>query len=238
MPGKQKRQWKLDDPKADEVDHGRGKRISRPVESVYDHQAVGIDDIAKADDPQAVGTVPDHHRVATENTHKMRGKEQEYHRDPAQKKHIEIGRSPDRLLCPLRLLGAQVLPYQRRSSRTQTPGRQNGEDHNPDGDRIARGGGAAKGLNQAHHAYPTRGGHGKLERAVAGNAQDIGHDFEVESAVLTVDYNAPPASPQNVEGEKDAHATANAGRNGRTGDSQFRKWTQSQNQTGIQAEVD
>ena len=37
---------KLHDPKAEEVDHGGGKSVSRAIEGVYDHQTVGIQHVA------------------------------------------------------------------------------------------------------------------------------------------------------------------------------------------------
>src|SRR5262252_954262 len=110
--------------------------IARAVKGLEHHHAIGVADISVAQDPQTSGSQRDDRRIAREKTHDGRGKDQKKDANAAEEKHVVEAGAPDRSLCPVGLLGPEILADQRSGGVAQTPAWQEYENENADGDGV------------------------------------------------------------------------------------------------------
>ncbi len=77
-----------------------------------------------------------------------------------------------------------------------------------------------------------------MQHAIARDAQDVGHHLEIDAQMFTPNLNPAPAPPEDVNLEQNPDAAPGRRGDGRSGHTQAWKWAQSQDEAGIETEID
>src|SRR6202008_50631 len=111
--------------------------------------------------------------------------------------------------------------------------RQYDENQNADGDGVSGQRGGAEQTNYAHQTDPACVRDRKLQDAGQRNAHQSPQDVEFQANLLAQDADALGTTQQPVKLVE--HTDAASGKRGqcRTRDTQLRKWSPAENQTGI-----
>src|SRR5580658_7810912 len=121
-------QRNLDEPESEQIHDGWGDGVAGAVEGLQHDHAVGVADVAVADDAQAGRGQRNDLGVVGEQTHDRLGKDHEEDADAAEKEHVVEAGAPYRFFGALGLLGAEVLADQGGCGVAESPRRQEDED--------------------------------------------------------------------------------------------------------------
>src|SRR6266446_2279146 len=201
-------QGNFQEPEAEEIDNGRSDGIARAVEGLEHDHAVGIADVAVAENAQAGGGQRNDGGVIGEQAHRGLGEKDEENANGAEKSHVPKAGAPDGSFGAFGLLGAEVLADERGGGVAESPARQDDENEYANGDGIAGEGCGAEDADNADETDPTGVGDGKLQDAGERDAKQPQQDAQVDAKLLTKDANALGAAEQAVELIKDANAAA------------------------------
>src|SRR5215472_10039670 len=212
--------------------------IARAVERLEHHHAVGVADIAIAQNAQAGSGQRDDCGIAREKTNDGRGKEQKEDPNAAEEKHVVEAGTPDGGFRAVRLLGYEILPDQGGGGVAQAPAWQENENENADGDGVAGQHRRAEDAGDAHEADPTRMCDHKLKNAGQRNAQQPQQHLKVDAELAAQNMNA--LGPLQKAVELIEHADAASGKRGErcAGDAELRKWAPTENETGVEDQID
>src|SRR6266571_8875443 len=133
----------LQQPETEEMHDRRRDGVSRAVEGLEHDHAVGITDVAVAENAQAGDGQWDDERIAGEETDDRFGEDDEEHADGAEKNHVVKAGAPDGSFRALGLLGAEVLADEGGGGVAEAPTRHQHEDQDADGDGVAGEGSGA-----------------------------------------------------------------------------------------------
>ena len=164
-------QRNLNEPEAEEIHDGRGDGVACAVEGLQHDHAVGVADVAVADDAQARRGQRDDLRVLGEEAHDGLGEDDEEDADAAEEKHVVEAGAPDRFFGAFGLFGAEVLADEGGGGVAESPGRQKDEDDDADGDGVAGECGGAEDADDADQADPAGVGDGELQDAGERDAE-------------------------------------------------------------------
>src|SRR6266704_358768 len=165
----------LQQPETEEMHDGRRDGVSRAVEGLEHDHAIGIADVAVAENAQAGDGQWDDERIAGEETDDRFGEDDEEHADDAEENHVVKAGAPDGSFRALGLLGTEVLADEGGGGVAEAPTRHQHEDKYANGDGIAGERRRAEDTDDAHEADPTGVGDGKLQDSSERDAQEAKH---------------------------------------------------------------
>src|SRR5260370_28152654 len=131
-------QGNFQEPEAEGIDDGRSDGMARAVEGLEHDHAVGIADVAVAENAQAGGGQRNDGGVVGKQAHRGLGEKDEENADGAEKSHVPKAGAPDGSFGAFGLLGAEVLADKRGGSGAWSPGRAGDENEEEDGGGGAR----------------------------------------------------------------------------------------------------
>src|SRR5712664_4169164 len=164
-------QGNFQEPEAEEVHHRGRHGISRTVEGLEHDHAVGIADVAVAENSQAGDGQRDDERIAGEEMDNRFGEDFVNDTAATEKDHVVNAGAPDGSFRALGLLGAKVLADERGGGVAEAPARKDGENKYANGDGIAGEGCGAEDADDADEANPTGVGDGELQNAGERHAE-------------------------------------------------------------------
>src|SRR6266705_4128848 len=228
----------LQQPETEEIHDSRRDGVSRAVESLEHDHAVGIADVAVAENAQAGDGQWDDERIAGEETDDRFGEDDEAHADGAEKNHVVKAGAPDGSFRALGLLGAEVLADEGGGGVAEAPTRHQHEDKYANGDGIAGKRRRAEDADDAHEADPTGVGDGKLQDASERDAQEAKQDAEIEMNLAAQDADALGPAEEAIELIEDADAAAGERGEGRAGDAKLGERPPAEDEARVEHEVD
>src|SRR6267154_4471251 len=211
-------QRNFQEPKAEEMHDGRSDGVAGAVECLEHDHAVGIADVAVAENAQAGDGQRDDQRVVGEKTNDGLGKDDEEDADDAEENHVVKAGAPDGSFRALGLLGAEILADEGGGSVAEAPARHKHEDEYANGDGVAGERRRAEDTDDTDKADPTGVGDGELQDAGERNAQQAEQDTEVDAKLVAQDANALRATEEAVELIEHADAAAREGGESCAGD--------------------
>src|SRR5258708_176250 len=181
-------QRNFQEPEAEEIHNGGRDGVASAVEGLEHDHAVGVADVAVAENTQAGDSQRDDERIAGEETNDRFGEDDEEEANDAEKDHVVKAGAPDGSFGALGLLGAQVLADEGGGGVAETPARHEDEDENADGDGVAgegaqgrmergeegEGGGGERGEGGSGHAEVGERPPGENEARVEDEIDDVG----------------------------------------------------------------
>src|SRR6267378_3042613 len=173
-------QRNFQEPESEEIHDGGSDGVSRAVEGLQHDHAIGVANVAVAENAQAGDGQGDDQRIAGEETNDRLGENDEKETDAAQKDHVVKAGAPDGSFGALGLLGAEILADESGGGVAEAPAGHEDEDEDADGDGVAGKGRGAKDADDAHEADPTGVGDGELQDAGERDTQEAEQDAEVE----------------------------------------------------------
>src|SRR5579885_1245305 len=176
--------------KAKEVDNSRRNGVARAVEGLQHHHAVGVADIAVAQDPQRGRGQRDYRWILREKPHDRRRKQEKEDADAAEEKHVVKASAPDGFFGAVRPLGAEILADQRRRGIAEAPGGQHNENKNPYGDRVPGECRRTEDADDADQANPTCVCDGELQDAGQRDTQQPQEYAKVQADLAPQNTNA------------------------------------------------
>src|SRR6266436_7982724 len=217
---------------------GRSDGVARAVESLEHDHAVGVADIAVAEDAQAGDGQRDDGGIAGEEANDWLGEDHKEQADEAEKNHVVKSGTPDGSFRALGLFGAEVLADKRGGGVAEAPTRHEDEDENTNGDGVASESRRAENTDDAHEADPTGVSDGELQDAGERNPQEAEQDADVERALAAEDADALGALQKTIELVENADAAAGEGGSGRAGDAKLGERPPAKNEARVEDEID
>src|SRR6266851_5698073 len=227
-----------DGPEDAEIHDSRSDGVAGAVEGLEHDHAVGIADVAVAENSQAGDRQRNDERIAGEETNDRFGEDHEEQADDAEKDHVVKTGAPDGGFRTLGLLGAKVLANEGGGGVAETPARHEYEDKNADGDGVAGERGGAEDTDDAHEANPTSVRDHELQYASQRDTQQAKQDSEVEMNLAAQDANALGAAEETIELVEHANATSGECSESRTGNAKLGEWSPTEDEARIEDEID
>src|SRR6266853_943580 len=231
-------QRNFQEPKAEEIHNGGRDGVAGAVEGLEHDHAVGIADVAVAENSQAGDGQRNDERIAGEETNNRFGEDHEEQADDAEKDHVVKASAPDGSFRTLGLLGAEVLANEGGGGVAETPARHEDEDKNADGDGVAGERGGAEDADDAHEADPTGMRDEELQNASERHAQETKQDGEVEMNLAAEDTDAFCSAEQAIELVEHADAASGECSQSRAGNAKLGEWSPTENEARIEDEID
>src|SRR6266850_5924520 len=231
-------QGNFQQPESEEIHDGGSDGVTGAVEGLEHDHAVGVADVAVAEDAQAGGSQRNDGRIVREEANDGLGEDDEEEADEPEKDHVVQTGAPDGSLGTLGLLGAEVLSDEGGGGVAESPTGQNNENDDADGDRIAGESCGAEDADDADEADPTGVRDGELENAGERNAQQAPEDAKVETDLAAEDADAFRTAEKAVELVE--HADTAAGESGErgSGDAKLGERAPAENEAGVENEID
>jgi len=228
----------LQQPETEEMHDGRSDGVASAVEGLEHDHAVGIADVAVAENAQAGDGQRDDERVVGEKTNDGLGKDDKEDADDAEENHVVEAGAPDGSFRALGLLGAEILADEGGGSVAEAPAGHQHEDEYANGDGVAGERRRAEDTDDTHKADPTGVGDGELQDAGERNAQQAEQDTEVDAKLVAQDANALRATEEAVELIEHADAAAGEGGEGGAGDAKFGERPPAKDEARVEDEID
>src|SRR5258708_2717712 len=231
-------QRNFQEPEAEEI-HNRGRDgVASTVKRLEHDHAVGIADVAVAENAQAGDCQRNDERIAGEETDDRFREYDEEETDDTEKNHVVKAGSPHGSLRALGLLGAEVLADEGGSGVAEAPTRHEDEDDNADGDGVAGERGGAEDADDAHEADPTGRRNEEMQNAVERHAQETKQDGEVEMNLAAEDTDAFCSAEQAIELVEHADAASGECSQSRAGNAKLGEWSPTENEARIEDQID
>jgi hypothetical protein len=233
-------QGNFQEPEAEEIHDGGSDGVSRAVEGLeleHDH-AVGVADVAVAENAQAGDGQRDDGGILREKANDRLGEDDEEEADEAEKDHVVQAGAPDGSFGALGLLGAEILADECGGGVAEAPTGHESKDEDADGDGVAGECGRAEDADDAHKADPTGVGDRELQNAGERDAQQAPEDAEVEMDLAAEDADALRAAEETIELIEHADAAADEDGEGGSGDAEFGERAPAEDEAGVENEID
>src|SRR5713226_7378633 len=231
-------QGNFQEPEAEEIHDGGSDGVACAVEGLEHNHAIGVADVAVAENAQAGDGQRDDERIAGEEPDDRFGENDEEDADGAEKDHVVKAGAPDGSFRALGLLGAKVLADQRGGGVAEAPARHQHEDEYANGDGVAREGCRTEDADDADEADPAGVGDGELQNAGERDAQEAEQDAEVEMDLAAEDADAFRAAQETIELIENADAAAGEGGECRAGDAKLGERCPAEDEARVEDEVD
>src|SRR5260370_2088109 len=226
------------EPEAEEIHNGGRDGVASGVEGLEQDDAVGIADVAVAENTQTGDSQRDDGRIAGEETNDRFGEDDEEEANDAEKDHVVKAGAPDGSFGGLGLLGAEVLADEGGGGVAEAPARHEDEDENADGDGIAGQGGGTEDADDAHEADPTGMGDNKLQDAGERDAKEAKQDAEVETDLAAKNADTLRAAKETIELVQHADGAAGESGESRSGDAELGERPPAENEARVEDEID
>src|SRR6266851_34238 len=230
-------QRNFQEPEAEEIHNGGRDGVASAVEGLEHDHAVGIADVAVAENSQAGNSQRNDERIAGEEMDNRFSEDHEEETDDTEKDHVVKASAPDGSFGALGLLGAKVLADEG-GGVAEAPTRHEDEDKNADGDGVAGEGGGTKDADDAHEADPTSVRDHELQYASERDTQQAKQDSEVEMNLAAQDANAFGAAKEPIELVEHANAASGERSESRTGNAKLGEWSPAEDEARIEDEID
>src|SRR6266849_486855 len=231
-------QGNFQEPEAEEIHDGGSDGVACAVEGLEHNHAIGVADVAVAENSQAGDGQRNDERIAGEETNNRFGEDHEEQADDAEKDHVVKTGAPDGSFRALGLLGAEVLANEGGGGVAETPARHEYEDKNADGDGVAGERGGAEDADDAHEADPTSVRDHELQYASERDTQQAKQDSEVEMNLAAQDANALGAAEETIELVEHADAASGERSESRTGNAKLGEWSPTEDEARIEDKID
>src|SRR5713226_4014725 len=165
-------QGNFQEPEAEEIHDGGSDGVACAVEGLEHNHAIGVADVAVAENAQAGDGQRNDERIAGEETDDRFGEDDEEEADDTEKEHVVKAGAPDGSFGALGLFGAEVLADEGGGGVAEPPTRQNDENDNANGDGVAGEGCGAEDADDTDEADPTGVRDEELQDASKGDAQE------------------------------------------------------------------
>src|SRR5713226_8758217 len=231
-------QGNFQEPEAEEIHNGGRDGVASTVKGLEHDHAVGIADVAVAENSQAGDGQRNDERIAGEETNNRFGEDHEEQADDAEKDHVVKTGAPDGSFRTLGLLGAEVLANEGGGGVAETPARHEDEDKNADGDGVAGERGGAEDADDAHEADPTSVRDHELQYASERDTQQAKQDSEVEMNLAAQDADALGSAEETIELVEHANAASSECSKSRTGNTKLGEWSPTEDEARIEDKID
>src|SRR5713101_350188 len=231
-------QRNFQEPEAEEIHNGGRDGVASAVEGLEHDHAVGIADVAVAENSQAGNSQRNDERIAGEEMDNRFSEDHEEETDDTEKDHVVKASAPDGSFGALWLLRAKVLADEGGGGVAEAPTRHEDEDKNADGDGVAGEGGGTKDADDAHEADPTSVRDHELQYASERDTQQAKQDSEVEMNLAAQDANAFGAAKETIELVEHANAASGECSESRTGNAKLGEWSPAEDEARIKDEID
>src|SRR5260370_785624 len=226
------------EPEAEEIHNGGRDSVAGAVEGLEHDHAVGIADVAVAENAQAGNSQRNDERIAGEEMDDRFGEDHEEETDDTEKDHVVKAGAPNGSFRTLGLLSAKVLADECGSGVAETPARHEDEDKNADGNGVAGEGGGAEDADDAHEADPTSVRDHELQYASERDTQQAKQDSEVEMNLAAQDADALRAAEEAIELVEHTNAASGECSESRTGNAKLGEWSPTEDEARIEDKID
>jgi len=231
-------QGNFQEPETEEMHDSRRDGVARAIEGLEHDHAIGVADVAIAENAQAGDGQRNDERIAGKETDDLFGKNDEENADDSKEDHVVKAGAPDGSFRALRLLGAEVLADEGCGGVAEAPTGHQHEDEDANGDSVAGKGRGAEDADDADEADPTGVSDGELQDAGERDTQEAKQDAKVETNLAAQDADAFCAAQEAIELVEHADAAAGEGCESRSGDAQFREGAPAEDKARVEDEVD
>src|SRR5580704_1322275 len=224
----------FEEPESEQVDPGRRDRIAGAVERLQHDHAVGVADVAVAENAQAAGGERNHLGIVSEQADDRLGEEDHEYTHASQEQHVVEAGAPDGSFGTVRLPCPEILADERGGGVAQSPGWQDHEDQDADRNGVAGECSRAEGADDSDQRDPTGVGDRKLQDAGDGDADEAPQDHEVETKMVR-EAGKPLRTPgEAVELVENTDASSDERGEGRASHAQAREGPEAEDEAGIE----
>src|SRR5690349_16950900 len=216
----------------------RRNRVARAVEGLQHDHAIGVGDVAVAQNAQARGCERKHGGIVGEETDGWRREKKKDYANDVEEQHVVKARAPDRNLRALRLLGTEILADKSGRGVAQAPTGQEDENKNADGDGVTGQSIRAEHAHNAHETDPAGMRNEELQNARERNAQQSQQNAKVHADLFAQNADALGAAQQAVKLIEHADAAAGERCEGRASNAELWEWAPAENEARIEDEID
>src|SRR5690606_2929096 len=208
-------------------------------ECAFGHDREAIEGIAVADDPKTIGAIARDLGFGSKQVNYRGGEEYEHQPQHSEDPGGPSARYPHRTLSPLRGLRSTVLADQRCRSIGKAHDRQKQKEENAHTDLVARDRHASECSYDRYQYTPGSRRHKKLNDRRTRDRYDRPHELRIEPPMLATDMKASVRrAKQAVCRIGNTDTTADDSRQGRTGNTEFRKQPYTEDQQRIKNNIE
>src|SRR6266852_581176 len=231
-------QGNFQEPEAEEIHDGGSDGIARAVEGLKHDHAIGVADVAVAENAQAGDGQRNNERIICEEANDRFSEDDEEDADDTEKDHVVKAGAPDGSFRALGLFGAEVLADESGGGVAEAPAWHEDEYEDADGDGVTGEGSGTKDADDAHEADPTGVGDGELQDASERDAQKAKQDAEVKMNLAAQDADALGAAEKAIKLIEYADAAAGEGCKSRASHPKFWKRSPAKDEARVEDEID